>query len=112
MVFHMENKEFSDHNMEIYHFRKLNRAYLPGVHAIYQKDTGICTTEDRALLMLDYLPFTLGHFRGNLSLQEGLTVLQAALAGYRIMSYLFGPLRTSIEMIRFNEGGVPKVWAN
>lgn len=98
--------------MQLYHFRKLNRAYLPGVHALSQDDPGLCAGPNRTLLMLDYLPYTLGDFGRGLSLYEGLTVLEAALAGYRIMSYLFGPLRSSPDMIRFTEAGVPKVWAN
>lgn len=98
--------------MQVYHFRKLNRAYLAGVHALCQDDPGICARPQRTMLMLDHLPYILGDFGRILPLNEGLTVLQAALAGYRIMSYLFGPLLCSPDMIHFTESGVPKVWAN
>jgi hypothetical protein len=112
MVFTLDDTSLSEHNLQIYHFRKLNRAYLSGVHALSQDEPGLCAQPNRTLLMLDDLPFTLADFGRTLALHEGLTVLQVALAGYRIMSYLFGPLMSSPDMICFTETGVPKVWAN
>lgn len=38
MVFTVNPREaLTEHNLQIYHFRKLNRAYLVGVHGIYRE---------------------------------------------------------------------------
>jgi hypothetical protein len=112
MVFALEKAELTEHSLQVYHFRKLNRAYLAAVHVICQEDPGLCARPIRTLLLLEHLPHSLADFVRALTLPEALTVLQAALAGYRIMSYLFGPLLSSPDLIRFTEAGVPKVWAN
>jgi hypothetical protein len=110
-VYTLENP-LHDHHLQIYHFRKLNRAYLAGVHALARQTTpSFCSRTPPTFLLLDDLPHSLPDFANALTLQEGLTVLQAALAGYRIMSYLFGPLLCSPEVLFFTEAGVPKVWA-
>jgi hypothetical protein len=113
MVYTMNpNEAMSEHNLQIYHFRKLNRAYLVGIHGIFREEETICSHPQRTLLMVEYLPHSLADFYGSLALIDGLIILQAAFAGYRIMSYIFGPLLASEDMILFTEAGVPKIWGN
>jgi hypothetical protein len=90
----------------------LNRAFLVGVHCIFREDEAICSHSPKTLLMVEYLPYSLADFQKGLCLRDGLIVLKAAFAGYRIISYIFGPLLAREDMIFFTEGGVPKVWCN
>lgn len=62
--------------------------------------------------MLEHLPHSLADFASSLSVNDGMVILQAAFAGYRILSYIFGPLLPSAETILFTEAGVPKIWSN
>lgn len=113
MVFSIGSKEaLSEHNLQIYQFRKLNRAFLAGVHGILKEDERLCSQSVRTSLLLEYLPYSLMDFYNRLEYREGMVVLKAVFAGYRIMSYLFGPLLSAEDMIYFTEGGVPKVWIN
>lgn len=62
--------------------------------------------------MVEHLPYSLADFSRKLAPKETLSLLQALLAGYRLMSYIFGPLIATEERVFFTEIGVPKVWAN
>ena len=113
MVFTVNPREaLTEHNLQVYHFRKLNRAYLVGVHGIYREEEALCSHQQRTLLMLEHLPHSLADLTASLSVKDGLVILQAAFAGYRILSYIFGPLLASAETILFTEAGVPKIWSN
>lgn len=52
-VYTLEEAMLQDHHLQIYHFRKLNRAYLAGVHCLARQDTSsLCARTPRTLLLL------------------------------------------------------------
>jgi hypothetical protein len=113
MVYPTQHLEaISEHNLQVYHFRKLNRAYLAGIHGILKEDSNICTKNSNSWVLAEHLPYSLTDFSRKLSPKETISLLQVLLAGYRLMSYIFGPLIATEERIFFTEIGVPKVWAN
>jgi hypothetical protein len=69
-----------------------------------------CGQPKSSLLLVEHVPQRLSGLAQQLSLSEGLAVASAALAGYAILSFIFGPLYASEEMICFDGKGKPKVW--
>lgn len=101
----------SQEQLQLLTFRQLNRAHLVSIDCVLLAEADLfCGQPRSSLLLVEYVPQRLSGVKEQLSLSEGLAVASAALAGYAILSFIFGPLYASEEMICFDGKGRPKVW--
>lgn len=97
--------------MDCYEFRS-KQTDLVKVHFIdINQDTALCDTNNRIRLIVEHIPYRLSDI-ATFTQEEGLTVFEAALRGFRLIEREFGPVDPKEELIGFNSQGKTKIWLN
>lgn len=102
----------SDHNMQMYHFRKLNQLYLIAPDMILKNKDDLCTESNGVYLLIENIPVRLHEVNSYLNFEERLSILAVTFSALHTLNFVYGPLFINENSIGFNEQGKIKVWIN
>ena len=99
--------------INIFEFRRMHSHELVAPEVILKnKKDYVCVQENSYYLLLEYIPVNLSHINPRLNIQERFSILAIVFSALHTLSYRYGPVFLTENMINLTEKGRVKVWVN